>query len=133
MAEVKSTCMPSSRSAVGGILPSQIAVLAAYLSSHSGAPLVTLGSRWWTRSTRTSDAPFPYRAASSEDEVGHDNWAIDLGLVKQLEQLLHLHHLGAGQSHRPALLLLKNLANVTCRKWFLLLLHVEPFAVPISH
>jgi hypothetical protein len=44
-----------------------------------------------------------------------------------------LHHLGAGRSRRPTLLLLRNLADITCRKWFLLLLHVEPFAVPIPH
>jgi hypothetical protein len=133
MVEAKSTCTPSSRLAIGGISPSRIAALAAYLSPHSGAPLVTPGLRRWIQSTRTLDAPYPYRAASSEDGVGRDNWAIDPGLVKQLKQLLHLHHLSASQSHRPALLLLRNLADVTCRKWFLLVLHVEPFAVPIPH
>lgn len=74
--------------------------------------------------------PFLTGLHPSEDEVGRDNWAIDLGLVKQL---LHLHHLGASRSRRPALLLLGNLADVTCRKWFLLLLHVDLFAVPIPH
>jgi hypothetical protein len=29
--------------------------------------------------------------------------------------------------------LLRDLADVTCRKWFLLLLHIEPFVVPIPH
>jgi hypothetical protein len=69
----------------------------------------------------------------SEDEIGCDNWAIDPGPIKQLEQLLHLFHLGTSRSRRPALLLLRNLADVTCHKWFLLPLHVEPFAVSIPH
>jgi hypothetical protein len=63
VAEAKSTCTPSSRSAEGGILPSQIVAPAAYLSPHLGVPLVTPRSRRQTRSTHTSNAPYPYRAA----------------------------------------------------------------------
>jgi hypothetical protein len=45
VAKVKSTCTPSSHSAVGGISASRIAMPVAYLSSHSRAPLVTPRSR----------------------------------------------------------------------------------------
>jgi hypothetical protein len=63
MAKAKSICMPSSRLAIGGIPPSQIAVPVTYLSPHLGASPVTLRSCRRARSTHTSDAPYPYKAA----------------------------------------------------------------------
>jgi hypothetical protein len=61
--KAKSTCTPSLRLTVGGISASRIAMLVAYLSPHSGAPLVNPRSRHRTRRTCTSDAPYPYRTA----------------------------------------------------------------------
>jgi hypothetical protein len=94
VAEAKSICTPSSHSAIGGILLSQTAVLAAYLSPHWGS---SSDDSWVT----SEDPEYSYIGGlhPSKDEVGHDNWAIDPGLVKQSKQLLHLHHLGASRSH----------------------------------
>jgi hypothetical protein len=121
MLEAKLICTPSLRSAIGGIPPSQAATPVAYLSPHLGAPLVTPGSHPFLTG-------YTYLKMKLVATIGHRS-----GFCQTTRAAPILVPSWRWSVRQPSLLLLRNLVDITCHKWFLLLLHVEPFVVPIPH